>query len=202
MSKYVILLDGEFVIRRLTKINSSFPKSKDVIDYCNNTIVACPELKDNHLVRIYFYHAYPSTQVLTNPIDGSKLKLGKTNEYKNQMALINGLEKENYVSLRMGEVAIRNWKIKKDLIATAGGALKRNDVAPDVQQKGVDLRIRLDIARISLNRSADKIVVATGDSDIMPCFKFARREGLQVFLAAMGHSVKKSMIVHSDFKID
>ncbi len=51
---------------------------------------------------------------------------------------------------------------------------------PKIEQKGVDLRIGLDIARLSLRRMVDIIVVVTGDSDMVPAFKFARREGIRV----------------------
>ncbi|MEJ1967108.1 MAG: NYN domain-containing protein [Rhizomicrobium sp.] len=52
-----------------------------------------------------------------------------------------------------------------------------NDFVPNIQQKGVDLRIGLDIARLALREMVNIIVVVTGDSDLVPAFKFARREG-------------------------
>ncbi len=36
------------------------------------------------------------------------------------------------------------------------------DFAPNIEQKGADLRIELDIARVSLQRMADVIAVVTG----------------------------------------
>ena len=54
--------------------------------------------------------------------------------------------------------------------------------------KGVDLRIGLDIARLSLRRLVDVIVVVTGDSDMVLAFKFARREGVRVYLDHMGQA--------------
>ena len=53
-------------------------------------------------------------------------------------------------------------------------------------QKGVDIRIGLDIAWISLKRVVDVIVLVTGDSDFVPVMKFARKEGLKVILSPMG----------------
>ena len=60
------------------------------------------------------------------------------------------------------------------------------------EQKGVDLRISLDIARLSLRSLVDAVVVVTGDSDLIPAFKFARREGIRVYLDHMGHGVKRA----------
>ena len=55
-------------------------------------------------------------------------------------------------------------------------------LVPNIEQKGVDLRIGLDIARFALARSVQSLIVVTGDSDLIPAFKFARREGLRLFL--------------------
>jgi uncharacterized LabA/DUF88 family protein len=66
-------------------------------------------------------------------------------------------------------------------------------------QKGVDIRIGLDIAWISLKRVVDLLVLVTGDSDFVPVMKFARKEGLKVYLEAMGHGVRRELKAHADF---
>ncbi|HZT24055.1 MAG TPA: NYN domain-containing protein [Verrucomicrobiae bacterium] len=54
---------------------------------------------------------------------------------------------------------------------------------PDRERKGVDLRVGLDIARLALCKMMDiVIVVVAGDSDLVPAFRFARREGVRLFL--------------------
>jgi uncharacterized LabA/DUF88 family protein len=68
-----------------------------------------------------------------------------------------------------------------------------------MKQKGVDLRIGLDIALMSLKRLAEVIVLVTGDSDLVPAMKFARKEGVRVYLEAMGHAVRRELRVHADF---
>jgi uncharacterized LabA/DUF88 family protein len=65
-------------------------------------------------------------------------------------------------------------------------------------QKGVDIRIGLDIAWISLKRVADVLVLVTGDSDFVPVMKFARKEGLKVYLEKMGHGVRRELKAHAD----
>ncbi len=69
---------------------------------------------------------------------------------------------------------------------------------PNVEQKGVDFRIGLDIARLSLQRLVEVIVLITGDSDFTPAMKFAHREGVRVYLDHMGHGVKRELKVHAD----
>ena len=55
--------------------------------------------------------------------------------------------------------------------------VKSGDLKPNIQQKGVDLRIGLDIAALALKHQVEIIVLVTGDSDFIPALKFARREG-------------------------
>ena len=41
------------------------------------------------------------------------------------------------------------------------------DLYPNINQKGVDMRIGLDIARIGLKKVAETMVLVTGDSDFV-----------------------------------
>ncbi|MDB6160365.1 MAG: hypothetical protein JWO04_4071, partial [Gammaproteobacteria bacterium] len=50
-------------------------------------------------------------------------------------------------------------------------------------------------------RRGDLVLVA-GDSDFVPAMKFARREGAQLFLVTLGHSVRADMLEHSDLVLD
>lgn len=74
------------------------------------------------------------------------------------------------------------------------------DFVPHIEQKGVDLRIGLDIARLALRENVRIIVVVTGDSDLVPAFKFARREGVRVYLDTLGRSsgVRRELKAHAD----
>jgi uncharacterized LabA/DUF88 family protein len=70
------------------------------------------------------------------------------------------------------------------------------------QQKGVDMRIGLDIAALTLKRHADIIVLVAGDSDFVPAMKFARREGAQLFLVTLGHAIRSEMREHADLSLE
>ena len=76
--------------------------------------------------------------------------------------------------------------------------LEPNDLIPNIEQKGVDLRIGLDIARLAPTRSVQSVVTITGDSDLIPAFKFARREGIRMFLCHFNHGVKRELKAHAD----
>ncbi len=74
-----------------------------------------------------------------------------------------------------------------------------NDLIPDIKQKGVDIRIGMDIASLAVKRIVDTLVLVTGDSDFVPAMKFARKEGLRVYLETLGHGVRRQLKVHADY---
>jgi uncharacterized LabA/DUF88 family protein len=63
------------------------------------------------------------------------------------------------------------------------------------------MRIGLDMATLSANRSIDLIALLTNDTDCIPAMKHARRAGLQVALVAMlGNNPAPELLAHSDFR--
>lgn len=76
-----------------------------------------------------------------------------------------------------------------------------SDLHPNVMQKGVDMRIGLDMSSLSLKNQCDVIALVTGDSDFIPAMKFARREGKQIFLYTLGHSIRPEIHAHTDLCI-
>ncbi len=67
-------------------------------------------------------------------------------------------------------------------------ALTDADFALDIGQKGVDIRIGMDMARLALRELVRTVVVVTADADFIPAFSFVRREGVKVILDTMGHT--------------
>lgn len=48
------------------------------------------------------------------------------------------------------------------------------------QQKGVDMRVGVDIASLAYKKQVDQIILIAGDSDFVPAAKLARREGVDL----------------------
>jgi uncharacterized LabA/DUF88 family protein len=76
-----------------------------------------------------------------------------------------------------------------------------NDYELRFEQKGVDMRIGIDVAILALNRYVDRIIVATNDTDLIPAFKVARRHGVQVVIAQIGSfNPHRDLIEDCDFR--
>ncbi len=199
--RYAILVDGGFFTRKLyNKLGKRTPKVEDVVEEIGR-IRSDPLLSEYELLRTYYYDAYPATGKLTHPVTKEEVNLADTPVYSKNKAFFQKLELQPEISLRAGELSPRgyklaSWALNDDSLHER--LLNKEDFIFDIEQKGVDLRIGLDIARLSLRQLVRTIVVVTGDSDFIPAFKFARREGVRVLLAHMGHSVKRDLKAHTD----
>lgn len=198
--RYALLVDGGFARKVLKRRLGNDPTAQEILATCY-AIHQQPALAGWELLRIYYYDAPPSEEHLTHPIDGSSISLARTKHHEQAAALLRELETSPYVAVRLGELAVLGWQLgrmatremlKQPRMPTA------RDFTPMITQKGVDLRIGLDIARLALRQLVDAIVVISGDSDLVPAFKFARREGLLVYLHHLGNPVRRQLTVHVD----
>ncbi len=161
--------------------------------------------KGNDLLRVYYYDARPASGKLKNPISGEETDLGQSDVFRRSQSFLDALELKPNIALRLGEVSTNGWKLSRGALADknlSNRSLTADDFSMDLEQKGVDLRIGLDMARLSLGKLVHSVVVVTGDSDMVPAFKFARREGVRVILSHMGHGIKRELRAHADLILE
>lgn len=77
-------------------------------------------------------------------------------------------------------------------------SIQADDIALGLRQKGVDMRIAIDIASITLKKQAQTIVLVSGDSDFVPAAKLARREGMEFILDPLWQNVNADLFEHID----
>ena len=97
----------------------------------------------------------------------------------------------------MGELSFDGWNEVTKTDPETGPVT--TDYTPKLRQKGVDMKVGLDMALMALKHTVDKVVLVAGDSDFVAPMKFVRKEGLQVYLYSMSHKIKAKLIEHSDF---
>jgi len=121
------------------------------------------------------------------------------------MSLINTLKRKRKVALRLGEIKDnKTWgiypnKVRELLSGKIQIAdLKESDVFVELRQKGIDMKIGVDIASMALKKFVDRIVLISGDSDFVPAAKLARREGIDFILDPMGANIEPSLFEHID----
>ncbi len=200
------MFDGSFFHKKMqiAKRSSGNPvTADDVLNVCEKAFQD-DELKPDHLFRIYYYDCYPFSETATNPISGQAIDYGQTDVFRARKRFVEDLKYRPRLAFRSGRLSNDGWQIPpyktKEIIRKIqnGNHLEARDVQINLNQKEVDIKIGLDIAWLASKRIVDKIVLVTGDSDFVPAMKFARREGLMVYLVHFGHSVKAVLKEHCD----
>jgi uncharacterized LabA/DUF88 family protein len=158
-----------------------------------------------HLHRVYYYDSTPLASSHAKPLGGGTVEFGATAIAERSRSLFEQLSKQPYMALRLGELAFEGWAVRPRTLDKAEGTaveIRAEDLNPQISQKGVDMRIGMDIAALTLKRQVQVIVLVSGDSDFIPAMKFARREGAQLFLCPIGAHVRSTMNEHSDLMIE
>lgn len=76
--------------------------------------------------------------------------------------------------------------------------LQESDFKIDIVQKGVDMKIGVDIASLAYKQQVNQIILISGDSDFVPAAKLARREGIDFILDPMKAHIKDDLFEHID----
>lgn len=200
MLRYAVLIDGAFLYNRLKDFNK--PTDANAVEAFVNAVHALQPLNGAHLHRVYYYHAAAFTGRKNKPLNGGQVDFGAHPSAQGAMTFHNHLKEKPYIALRLGETVFRGWKLGE--AALQGHAnhnnwtITANDLQPNIQQKGVDMRIGLDISSLTLKQHVDIIVLVTGDADFVPAMKFARREGAQLYLVNLASPIAATMKEHSD----
>lgn len=116
------------------------------------------------------------------------------------------LTRKRKVALRLGELQEKastfslKEKVAKKLFRgeLTVGELSEHDFVPNIVQKGVDMRIGLDISSMAQKRQVTQMILISGDSDFVPAAKFARREGIDFILDPLWQPIRQSLSEHID----
>ena len=204
--KVAVLIDGGFFVKRFNSVYNQkrVMTGAEVADRLY-TIAHSHVGNDNVLYRIFYFDCHPFEKKMHNPIDNKVIDFRQTDEYRFRTELMAALKKKRKVALRIGTLKeSKTWTIYphrvKELLS---GKIDVKDLKPDdvhvaLRQKGIDMKIGVDIASLALKRFVDRIVLISGDSDFVPAAKLARREGIDFILDPMGAEVETALFEHID----
>jgi uncharacterized protein (TIGR00288 family) len=196
---YALLLDAGFLRYKLRP-----PVDAAAISSFASWVSALPCLERMRLHRIYFYDSKPLETSERKPLGGGTIDFGSTATAARNKSLQSSLMREPFFALRFGELHLEGWRLRQRVLRKSGAVVQisADDLEPNIRQKGVDMRIGLDIASLTLKKHAQVIVLVTADSDFVPAMKFARREGAQLVLITLGHGIRDGLKEHADLVID
>ena len=160
-------------------------------DYIEKISKACIAADEN-IFRVFYYDCPPYNGTVKLPVSGQPY------EFVGNDAWLKTLAAKDLFAVRYGVLKFRGFVPRR--IPIADQSLTDADFKPAFEQKGVDMRIGLDIANFCETRAVDRIILVTNDTDCVPAMKYARIAGLQVVLMSFPKGrTAPELSRHADF---
>lgn len=206
--KTAILVDGGFYRRRAQSVFGDMraqDRAIELANYCKRHLNSHGE-KNKELYRIFYYDCAPSSKRIFHPFLQKQVDLSKTDLYTWTNQFLDELKKKRKFAIRLGKLAEEqaHYNIRPSVVKKLCNGnlqfsdLTENDFCIEIDQKGVDMKIGLDIASMAYKKQVDQIVLISGDSDFVSAAKLARREGIDFILDPLGSPIKPDLFEHID----
>lgn len=207
-----ILVDGGFYRERaksLANVKSPKERADELEHYCQSHLY--DKYEQRSLYRIFYYDCPPIENGVNvyNPLTQRSLNLGKTDNGKWMKEFLEELKHRRKFALRLGRLGTRKnnaitYNLKPESTKALLNGTKKiddltdSDLEMNVTQKGVDMKIGVDIASMAFKKQVQQIILIAGDGDFVPAAKLARREGIDFILDPMGNHIPDDLYEHID----
>lgn len=209
MIRTAILIDGGFYRKRAKYLwgeKSAQDRAKEVMAYCQAHLRDKDGNEDRQLYRVFFYDCEPiGRRSVYHQLRKSNVDLDKSDTSIWMKSFLEELKHMRKFALRLGFLSQQVYYnlrpgVTKDLCLgkRALDSLSDGDFEFNAQQKGVDMKIGIDIASLSYKHQVDQIILISGDSDFVPAAKLARREGIDFILDPMWANIRDELVEHID----
>lgn len=166
MTSLIIMIDGGHL--RAQARRDSLDYTADFIEDFASAIVR----RNEELLRVYYYDCRPYQGDTQQPVSGDPYS------FKSGGSWLDELAARDYFLVRTGSLRFRGWKPK--LLPLPTQQLTDQDFRPDFEQKGVDLQIGLDIARVVETRACGRLLLVSADPDLIPAMTVVRASPVQL----------------------
>lgn len=185
--RVAVLIDGGHLRVLAKKAGKTYDP-----DYIEKVAHACVA-SDETMLRALYYDCAPYTGSAKLPVSGGQHAFSGSDHWLRELAT------KDLIAVRRGVLKFRGWRPKT--IPVPPLVLTDADFSPSFEQKGVDMRIGLDVASFSAIRSVERLILVSGDTDCVPAMKHARKSGLQVVLISLpNHKCAPELLWHSDYE--
>ena len=158
MARLAIFIDGGY-LDALSEDEFSMRVDLSKLSEEIRNIINSKTPEEVELLRTFYYDCLPYQ---SNPPT-----MAEKSRFSRKRRFLDALERLPRFAVRLGRLALRGYY--------ANGK-------PIFQQKRVDLLLGLDFALLSGKQQITHVAVVTGDSDLIPAFEVAKKEGVLVWL--------------------
>ena len=207
MIRTAILVDGGFYRKRAKFLwgdKTAEDRAKELFAYCHAHLHDHTEKRQ--LYRIFYYDCEPiGRRSVYHPLRKANIDLDKSDTHTWATTFMEELKHRRKFALRLGHMSEQmNYNLRPESTkALLAGKIKIEDLTErdfvfNAQQKGVDMKIGVDIASLAYKHQVDQIILIAGDSDFVPAAKLARREGIDFILDPMWADIRPDLFEHID----
>jgi uncharacterized LabA/DUF88 family protein len=189
-----VMIDGAFIRKKFRSAKKADITASNIQCIVRNIFTKVGVPCQNY--RVYFYDCKPCSEQTSFPISHEAYNFETTPQHAKGTNLIKEIKMLPFFAVREGMLSFNGWTLKP--CCYGRNPLADDCFTPNLKQKGVDIKIGLDVAWVSFNHIANNIIMITGDSDFIPVIKTARRNGVFVYLFTLGHNVKHELLENAD----
>ena len=205
-----ILVDGGFFLRRFPLVYRDVDHSDPAIVAKTMFAKALQHLRpingeQRSLHRIFIYDCPPLLKKAHRPISKTSIDFLRTDTARFRLQFHDHIRRQRKTALRLGHLSEdSNWIIRPqrmhDLLRGKldFASLTDGDFTDETRQKGVDMRVGIDIESLAFKKQVDQIILVAGDADFVPAAKLARREGIDFILDPMWNPIHPLLNEHID----
>ena len=190
--KAAYLIDGGFFIQKHKQEFRRHPTAANIREFVDK--LHAKHASHAEIFRVYYYDCPPADQEIETAVTKTRIHLRNQSVYATKKQFITDIKHLPYFAVREGVLKFDGWEPKSRMHTPTID----DDCKMKFRQKGVDMKIGLDISWLSMGKIVDRIVLVTGDSDFVPAMKFARRQGIQVCLSTLHHGVIEQLKEDAD----
>ena len=210
MSKTAIFVDGGFYRKRAAYLwgkKTPEKRASELYAYCRDHLrYEQQHDKSRSLYRVFYYDCPPLSKTVYHPSLKRGIDFRHKETYQWTLDFFDHLRQQRKFALRLGELSdsgagfiLSPEKLKKLCAEEISiSDLTEDDFKISFEQKGVDMKIGVDIASVTFKHQVDQIILISGDSDFVPAAKLARREGIDFILDPMSAIIKDNLFEHID----
>ena len=222
--KTAILVDGSFFVQRVNYFKRKYFSAQPdlsaeqyiaILQGVTNRHLSSDKksrrYSTHYLYRIFYYDSAPLDLSIHLPLQEKDetnkriIHFSKLPENICRLGILERLRTQRKVALRMGSIKHhKQWKLKdgvlKKILARDLNVaeLKNEHFYFESQQKGVDIKLGIDIATLAYEKLVDQIVLIAGDSDFVPAAKLARTKGIDFVLDCLRGHIDPALNEHID----
>ena len=157
-----ILIDGAWFSIAVKEVIGHIPNAAEVHKYAMSL-----RGKDEELFRIFYYDSLPYEKKAENPISRVVTNYAHSRAYDLRHRFFSELGQMDFIALRRGRIAPRGWQLTDEYLEK----LKLgppppptgDDLKLSLEQKGVDMRIGIDVATLSIDYIVKRIILVSGE---------------------------------------